>query len=469
MAEYKKRNVKKLKTKKPNKRSAIADTYRVTSFDANSIPDEIAVKTAKQAKAERKFEKQKTKYLKREQPQKRVVYTDKSAADLNKISSSFKLITGTKNANKIKRITTFLISTLIILTIVVLQIITPTGIIDSVKDAFAKTGSGAGFPININGEKVIDIFDLNGGIAVLSNKNIEIYNTASRELVSEEHGFSNPRCAVSENRIIIYDQGSYGILVYDLNGKVLERTMKESIITANIGRKGSFLVVTDSSSAASALYAYDKNNSKIFKWSSKSDIISSVAISKNGKYFAALAINAKNGVYQSTLNVFDKGGKKPVSTCEEEQLILNVSEMDNSGFVLTATDQAYYYNVKDGNKTYFAENDNIIYKSSGERFGYMHTVVSDTSDASDKVNIYLTHKKKFSGVDIITSPKRIDWTKEYIVCSKDYSLYIYNMEGKQIISKNFGINTDKFVVIGNKVYILNNSTIIEYKISSNTE
>ena len=65
MAEYKKRNVKKLKTKKPNKRSAIADTYRVTSFDANSIPDEIAVKTAKQAKAERKFEKQKTKYLKR--------------------------------------------------------------------------------------------------------------------------------------------------------------------------------------------------------------------------------------------------------------------------------------------------------------------------------------------------------------------------------------------------------------------
>ena len=468
MAEYKKKNVKKLKTKKPNKRSAIAETYKVTSFDANSIPDEIAVKTAKQSKAERKFEKQKIKYLKHEKPQKRVVYTDKSAAELNKISSSFKLISGTKNANKIKRITTIIVSVLIIATVLVLQIFTPTGVIDSVKDSFAKFGSGTGFPININGEKVIDIYDLNGGIAVLSERYIEIFNTSSKELVSEEHGFTNPKCAVSDNRIIIYDQGSFGVLIYDLNRKVSERTMKNSIITANIGRKGSFMVVTDSDSSASLVYAYDKNNSQIFKWSSKSDIISSVAVSKNGKYFATLSINAKNGIYHTTLNIFNKKGKKPISSHEEDKLLLNVSGMGYNGFVLTASNKAYYYNVKDGSKTYLVENDNILYKSNDSHYGFLSTVVSDSSDASDKANIYLTHKKKLASVDIITSPKRIDWNKKYIVCAKDYSLYIYNFEGKEILNKNFGVNTDKFIVIGDAIYIAHNSTIIEYKISGIT-
>ena len=129
-------------------------------------------------------------------------------------------------------------------------------------------------------------------------------------------------------------------------------TMKNAIITANVGKKGSFMVVTDSSKSACELYAYDKNNSQIFKYSSKSQIISSVAISKSGKYFAALSINAKDGVYTTTLNVFNKKSNKPISTVEENKLIINVSELDYNGFVLTSSNETYYYNAKNNSKTY---------------------------------------------------------------------------------------------------------------------
>ena len=58
--KVKKKNIKKVKAIKP-KKSAVSENYKITSF--KDIDEEINVKSAKDARAERKFEKKKAKYI----------------------------------------------------------------------------------------------------------------------------------------------------------------------------------------------------------------------------------------------------------------------------------------------------------------------------------------------------------------------------------------------------------------------
>ena len=100
MAEYKKKSVKKIKNQKP-KKSAVAANYKITSFAEDSFSQDISMKSAKEAKAERRFEKKKERYLSRRQPEKRVVNSSKSAKELNRSAASLKVLKGTKKSKRI--------------------------------------------------------------------------------------------------------------------------------------------------------------------------------------------------------------------------------------------------------------------------------------------------------------------------------------------------------------------------------
>ena len=59
MADYKKKNVKKLKASKPRKKT-IAENYKVTAFGDSPIPEDIPVKSSREVKEKRKIFKQRT-------------------------------------------------------------------------------------------------------------------------------------------------------------------------------------------------------------------------------------------------------------------------------------------------------------------------------------------------------------------------------------------------------------------------
>lgn len=465
MAEYKRKNVKKLKAVKP-KKSAVADNYKISSFSDSEqdFTEEIAVKSAKQAREERKTEKKKEKFLSKRQPEKRVVYSGKTAAELNSDSGALRMLNGTKGIKRAKRIIAALLGAVIIASVAVVQVTSPTGIADAVRTSIARSGSGSGFPLTVNGSTVYDMQRMGNCIAVLSDTYFELYNQKSKELFSEQHGFAAPKMAVSESRIIVYDQGSTGIIVYDASGKRYSRNAKNAILTAAVSRCGRFAVVTDPEKTVADITLYSKDNKKLFSYSSDSDLINSVAVSNNGNTVAALSLNAQKGEYTCKLNTF--GGKefKDINSLSIDALALSVDPLGNNDFAVSSSEKAFIYKTEDKSTASLSDTA-VQYKQSNPEYGF--GIVQGISGTGDENRLIITDNKEKVLFDsnVCASPVKADWNKKYVALARDYRIYVYDIETKKCIKTvNCGLSAEKFVLINSKLFVTANSTVTEYEI-----
>ncbi len=461
MAEYKRKNVKKLKAQKP-KRSSVADNYKVTSFGNDGFADDISVKSAKEAKAERRFEKKKEKYLKREHPQKRVVNSSRTPKELNRSSNPLVVMKGNKNAKRIKNLTSLATAVIIIAILFSINVLSPTGIADLLKCSFSRMGSGSGFPLTVNGGTVFDVKNIDGCITVLSDTHIEVYNSESKELLSEQHKYSSPKIIASKTRALIYDQGATELSVYDVSGMVFKREMKESIVTAAIGRNGTYCVITDPENIAAKAYVYDKNNNLLYKWESENDLINAAAVSNSGKYIVLATVNAQNGEYLSQLKVFNKKDAKPIKEEKADQLIYSVEPLGSADFVMRLGNDLKKYSANNGTMNDISED--AIRQKYNNHNGEI-ALISASGGKTDNFALFNNKFEKNREFKIISSPKNIAWNNNYLVCSKDYSLYVYDTNGAEINKIQTSSPIEWFIINKNKIIAVSNSTIVSYEVT----
>ncbi len=461
MAEYKKKNVKKIKSQKP-RRSAVADSYKVTSLSDSDFPDNISVKSAKEAKAERRSRKKKEKYLRKEQPEKRVVNTNKSPRELNRASGGLRVVKGTKGSKKIKNLISVAMATLIVGCVLLIHVFSPTGIVDLIECSFARMGSGTGFPLTLSGGTVVDTKSVDGCMTVLSDTYIEIYNSDSKELVSEQHKFSTPKMVVSKTRALVYDQGATGVAVYDISGKVFSREMKEPVITATVGRNGTYCIITDPDGIAAKAYVYDKSNNLIFKWESDSDLINAAAISTGGKYILLSTVNAKNGEYLSHIKVFQGKDSKPIRNESVDDVIYSIEAINNTSFVVRTGSELQSYAADSG--TFSDITDESVRQKYSGADGEL-ALFTDSGSSSGNITFFNKRFEKEWEMEVISSPQNIDWNNEYIVCSKDYSLYVYDYSGKEINRISTNTPIEWFVLGDDNILAINNTTVVSHSLT----
>lgn len=463
MSEYKKKKVQKVKPIKP-KKSVVSSNYKISSF--SDVDEEINVKSAKDARAERKFEKEKVKYLKKSKPEKRVVYSNKTAAELNR-SSGMQIIKGTKSAKRTKKLISVLVSVIIIFSLIIIQLVSPTGISDLIKTSFLKLGGGNGYPKTVNGSSVNDVYTVDGGIAVLSDTYIEIYNTNGKEILSLQHGYSSPSASISDNRILLYDEYTTTISVYDFSGLLFKRDFEEQIITAKLGRNGSFSVITNPNDSASKLQVFNKQNKPLISWTSNKELISSTAISDNGKYVAVIAINAKNGNYVSTTYIFKTNKKLPENQLKTDGLVLSIDALGNN-FVVTESDKAYTFDVKKNSTIDITKATPIQYKTSYPN-GYGVITGADSNADESHIIVLNDYGNTLFDFDIVSNPEKTVFSNNYLAVSKGSDICIYNSDGKQIKTIDCGISANRFSIINNKIYVAINENVIEHRIESGAE
>jgi len=460
MAEYKRKNVKKIKTRKP-KKSAVADGYRVTSFSDTDFVEDIAVRSEKEVKAQRRSQKKKAKYLSKEQPQKRVITSNKTAKELNLTGVGLRVVKGTKKLKKAKNLTTIICALIIIGCIVIVNAVSPTGIVDLIRSSVAKAGSGSGFPLTVSGGSVGNVTNTDGCITVVSDTHIEIYNSASKELVSEQHKYSNPKSITSKNRTLVFDQGANGVSVFDVCGLVSRRDMKEPIVTAAIGRNGTYCVVTDPEGVAAKVYVYDKNDKLKFKWESETDLINAVAVSDNGKYVIAATINARQGEFSSRLNVFEGKKSKPIREEQIDEVVYSVNALNNKNFLIRVGNEIMKYTATEGSLYDLTDGAvrQMYINSDGE-----FALYSDAGNNKGQLSFYDSYFEKQNEVEVVASPESIDWNDDYIVCSDDYSLYIFDYSGEEYDKISTNTPIEWFKISGSNILAINNIAIVSHKL-----
>ncbi|MGN1081446.1 MAG: DUF5711 family protein, partial [Acutalibacteraceae bacterium] len=197
-----------------------------------------------------------------------------------------------------------------------INVISPVGFTESAKNFFAGVGVSGKFPVELSASSVNNISSVGSDIALLTDSNINLYNSRGGRIFSRQHGYSNPKMVSSKSRVLTYNSGSTGYRIDNRNGTVAECDAYASIICAAISDSGYYAVTTFSSQYICETTVYSAEGEARFRWSSAEGYIISVALNKTGRQLAIGTVGASGGLYKSVVHIFNINSADAVFTYE---------------------------------------------------------------------------------------------------------------------------------------------------------
>ena len=175
------------------------------------------------------------------------------------------------------------------------------------RDIPSMTGKGDGFPITVTGGTTLQLDEISGGIAVLTDSTFSIFNHSSKQAVSRAHHMSNPGMKTAGRYALVFDIGKKLVRLETASDTLAELSCHGTIVSGAISRNGRFAVALsapeDGTSAISRVVVYDKSGQWIYRYNTSTHYINDIALSPDGKYIAMSGITAKDGIMQSTLMI----------------------------------------------------------------------------------------------------------------------------------------------------------------------
>lgn len=379
--------------------------------------------------------------------------------------SKLEVIKGSRKRRKVIRIVTCSVIALIFIALFIINLLSPTGIIEMTQNAYATIGSG-NFPVNIYSKNASDFNSFGDVNLILNDSYFEVYNTKGKLIQAASHGMSNPRLEVSEARFLLFDRSRYGIKIYNYSTELFSKNFEHVIYSADIGRNGTYAVVTGSNTYLNTVYVFNKHNDSVFTWNSANYYVSDVAVANNGKKIAVCLVNAKGGSYSSAVYILDFNSASPVSKFEFSTLISSCSSAGDY-LLVNGIDYAAILSWEGEKKTVITENDTLRYfniSSDGE------ALIVYGRENNRQINS-VCHVDKDGNIvktfDFNSYIDGIDFDGNSICIISDEILFVYdkNFEKEQV----YNLNTKPlFVATNNENYaiLVDNSSIKRIEILS---
>ena len=182
---------------------------------------------------------------------------------------------------------------------------------------------GDGYPVTLSGSTVLQIEQVDGRLAVLTDTALLLYNDNGGELVRRSHGYSDPLLKADGNYMLVVEQGGTRLRLETRRSTVLEMTAENKILTAAVGANGNFALVTKSTQGyLSEICVYNKKGDKLYRRRFADQMAVAAAFSPDGKHIAAAGLTAQEGAVKSTLTVFELGSTEPEASYESVGLML---------------------------------------------------------------------------------------------------------------------------------------------------
>ncbi len=144
-----------------------------------------------------------------------------------------------------------------------------------------------------------------GDLALIRRSGIDVYSLSGNQSLSDSIAFSSPELKVSEKYLLAYDVGGHKVNIYNGFSKLWEETYPYDVFCADTADNGTFAVVTGEKGYHSALYVYNHNFEKIFRWASADKVVSDVSICKEDPSFVAVStLKSKGGDLECETLVF---------------------------------------------------------------------------------------------------------------------------------------------------------------------
>ena len=265
-------------------------------------------------------------------------------------NSKLKLINGKRKKRKIIRIVSYVLAASVVITLFIVNALTPTGLVESLQNSYAAMGKGE-YPVNVYSANSTYFNCWNDIVCIVNDSFFELYNDQGKLLQAVSHGFADPVVEMSQARYLLYDRGRYSVNVYNYSDEIYSREFDKTIVSADIGRDGTFAVVTDSDTYQNTVFVYNKDNESVYTWNSANYYITDVAVSDDGEKLAVCMLNSVNGYFESYIYILEFDSADPVSRYSFNGVVSSLTSCGENYILANGFDRAYSVPWNGGNET----------------------------------------------------------------------------------------------------------------------
>jgi hypothetical protein len=236
----------------------------------------------------------------------------------------------------------------------------PESLADSIANFFGEFGASK-YPLTFSSGDFRQTVALGGNIGVLTDTSFSIYSQTGAQLVSRQHGMSDPQLVAAGGKAVLFDRGGKSFREETRFGEPFVGTADYPIITAAVSSSGDIAVVTESGGYLSELTVYDASNKSVFKWYSSQGRIQAAAISPDGSKVAAAVLGSKNGEYTTSIYIFNTGRQKPLSVSTiDGTMIFSIQYIDNDRVAAVGDIQSVFLSGDGSKKTEYAYGGKVL-------------------------------------------------------------------------------------------------------------
>lgn len=319
---------------------------------------------------------------------------------------------------------------------------------------------GGGYPVNIIGSEVKagNFKENQSRVAYASDTSFITLNSSGKEVANVQLRYSKPILKSCENRFLTYGLGETGYQILSFDKNLYTGVSEGGVIyTGDICSGGVYCLVTEGSGFLTELFAYDKNNNRIFKYSFSEYYINSVALNPDGSGCVACGITSDGGAMKTCVYVLDFGLEEPVTTSVIDDAVLDCKYISGRRAALIGKSSAYIVKIGDENLITVGYEDmpvvNYCFMPDSNSFAL---ALSKSGDGQSCVfNIYNDGGKKTSEIKTDYGAESLSVYKGTLAALDGNTIYVYNNMGELKHTADAGTGANAIELISDsKAYVL---------------
>lgn len=377
-------------------------------------------------------------------------------------TSSFRVISGRKEKIRNRNIVVSSIAFVLIALIFLFSFLSPTGLVESLNHYFSGISIRAYYPINLEGNELFSVTSRGRHFFALNNMTLSSYNTNGKELFEHYHGCENPVVTLSETRALLYEQNGNTVSVFNAEKQLLNFQTEFAIYSADIARNGYFAVATKAQSYTSSVIVYDDNGISIYEWYSPEEIVTSVALSPNGKQLAVSTVKSLNGIFVSNVYILTYDSVEPTwkQTYNDTFISSLISDYKNY-FCVVSQNKCDFVRWKEHSITsYTTENDIQMLRNDSK-----NTVICEPRSSDTSQNKFTVYNKKN---EVAFQYEFFGYVDDFAIKSGNLyilsgnKVFLINDEGETVKSAECAFGTIKILPVSNNSFIaVSDNTLAE--------
>lgn len=334
------------------------------------------------------------------------------------------------------------------------------------RDSMTMCGPGEGFPSTINGSHASSIDRIGGGIALLSDTSLTIYNSSAREAASRAHFMSSPAMKTSGRYAVLVDLGSTDYRVETISETIAAGDAERSLISCAVSQNCRYALVMQGSSYGeswlSSVEVFDREGTSLHKWHCADWYITDAALSADGQYLAMAGVNSHEGELSSAIIIHRVGNTEQVAEHTLNGNYYLSLEYNSAGTLFAVGSTATTVITEDG-----TARENITHGGSLTAFDICYdggVAICVEDEITSRVTVYDARGRERCSVEADFAIRNTSLSDEACAILGDGNLMLIRLDGTLIGREEANATTGGLLLVDRRPYTVDGMRISSWDI-----